>query len=373
MPRNAGRAEWRICYCRGVEERAARIEAPQPVVPAAPVVASPRHATTDAPVRRSLVVGAVADPAESEADLVADRVVAALRSRGPSVAVPGAHDADADDGVARVRRSAFSGPEGGPIDRDTESKIQAARGGGRALASDTAERFGAAMGADFSGVRIHRGARSDELNRSLSARAFTIGNDVFMSNSAPEVGSRDGDHLLAHELTHVVQQSGGAQRQFVRRDYIHGSAAEDAELFDKEPPPNDSINVAPGSRAAHFGIEQSNMAHYLERHTFKYQRLNAKTIKPAAGMFPYKTTVADVKKWLEEALTKLPDGAAIGQSPVSQSVVLDNGLKVNVGALKGKKLSAFFPIDGGTHPGYHHYSADELKAIRDAKNAAGAA
>lgn len=314
-------------------------------------------------MRRGLVVGAAAGPTESEADRFADRVVAALRSPGPRPVGGGS------DGVQRIKRSSYAGPEGGALDRPTESKIQAARGGGSALAADVADRFGSAMGADFSGVRIHRGAQSNSLNESLGARAFTIGNDVFMGKSAPETGTRDGDHLLAHELTHVVQQSGAARRQMIRRDFVKGSADKDAALFEKVSPPNDSITVGPGSRAEKFGIQESNMAHYLERHTFKYQRLNAKTIKPAAGMFPHGTTVDDVKKWLEEALVKLPDATTIGTSPVSVPVDLDNGLRVNLGALKGKKLSAFFPIDGGTLDGYHYYSADELKAIRDAKNA----
>jgi hypothetical protein len=187
-----------------------------------------------------------------------------------------------------------------------------------------------------------------------------------MGKSAPDVGTPSGDHLLAHELTHVVQQSGGARRSIVHRAFKK-SAADDAKLFELTPPVNGEIPLGPKSSAAKFGITQTNMAHYLERHTYKYQRLNGKTVSPAAGMFPEGTTVNEVKAMLTEALDKLPADAKIGTTPVSTSVDLANGLRVNLGALSGGKLQAFFPVPGGTNTGYHKYEAADLKAIRDIK------
>ena len=64
-----------------------------------------------------------------------------------------------------------------------------------------------AFGADFSGVRVHTDRRSTDLNERLQARAFTLGSDIFVHKPADLSGS-SGAHLLAHELTHVVQQSG---------------------------------------------------------------------------------------------------------------------------------------------------------------------
>ncbi len=156
-----------------------------------------------------------------------------------------------------------------------------------------------------------------------------------------------------------------AQRQMIRRAYVNGTAAKDAPLFEKVSPVDAAIPLGDGSTANGLGITQINMKHYLERHTYKYQRLNSKTISPAAGMFPQGTTVDNVKALLVKALAKVPSGTAIGESAVSTTVEVD-GLKLNLGALKGGKLSAFFPIDG---TGYHKYSADELKAIRGEKNA----
>ena len=64
------------------------------------------------------------------------------------------------------------------------------------------------MGADFSRVKVHTGATADTLNHALSARAFTTGNDIFFREGAYQPGSFVGRELLAHELTHVVQQNG---------------------------------------------------------------------------------------------------------------------------------------------------------------------
>jgi hypothetical protein len=62
------------------------------------------------------------------------------------------------------------------------------------------------LGADFGGVRVHTGAQSDQLNRSLQAAAFTSGQDIFFRRDAQPLASPQGTALLAHELTHVVQQ-----------------------------------------------------------------------------------------------------------------------------------------------------------------------
>jgi len=66
-----------------------------------------------------------------------------------------------------------------------------------------------AFGADFSGVRVHTDRTSDQLNQSIQAKAFTTGQDVFFRQGAYEPGSRGGQELLAHELTHVEQQNRG--------------------------------------------------------------------------------------------------------------------------------------------------------------------
>jgi hypothetical protein len=64
------------------------------------------------------------------------------------------------------------------------------------------------FGADFSGVRVHTGGEAAALNREVSAQAFTHGRDIFVGEGKYSPTSSDGQRLLAHELTHVIQQNG---------------------------------------------------------------------------------------------------------------------------------------------------------------------
>ena len=98
------------------------------------------------------------------------------------------------------------GLEGGPVGAGMSSAIDSARGGGTALADGVRTAAESTMGADFSGVRVHHDAQSDQLNRSMTAKAFTTGSDIFLRG---DQNSSDTS-LMAHELTHVVQQSSGA-------------------------------------------------------------------------------------------------------------------------------------------------------------------
>ncbi len=99
---------------------------------------------------------------------------------------------------------------GGEASTDLESAIQSARGSGQSLDANLQESMGQAMGADFSGVKVHTDSQSDQLNKSIQAKAFTTGQDLFFRQGAYEPSSRGGQELIAHELTHVVQQNGGA-------------------------------------------------------------------------------------------------------------------------------------------------------------------
>ena len=93
---------------------------------------------------------------------------------------------------------------------ELETSIQQARGNGQPLADDIKHPMEQAFGADFGSVRVHTDAQSNRLNESIQARAFTTGQDVFFRQGEYSPGSNAGKELLAHELTHVVQQNGSA-------------------------------------------------------------------------------------------------------------------------------------------------------------------
>lgn len=92
-----------------------------------------------------------------------------------------------------------------------ESQLSSSKGGGRALDEGTRSQMESGFGKDFNGVRVHDGADAVKMNQSLGAQAFTHGNDIYFNEGKYKPGSEDGDRLLAHELTHTVQQGASTQ------------------------------------------------------------------------------------------------------------------------------------------------------------------
>ena len=97
---------------------------------------------------------------------------------------------------------------GGQASASVSQQITGSRGRGQKLPASTAQEMSAAIGHDFSDVTIHTDQESTQLNRSLGAQAFTHGQDVYFNEGKFSPDSSSGKHLLAHELTHVVQQDG---------------------------------------------------------------------------------------------------------------------------------------------------------------------
>jgi hypothetical protein len=97
------------------------------------------------------------------------------------------------------------------------SRIHGLRGGGTPLPGPVRGLLEPRFGHDFGRVRIHRDSSAAALAERVNARAFTLGRDVVFGTGQYDTGSRAGLRLLAHELTHVVQQ-GAAPRQGARHD-----------------------------------------------------------------------------------------------------------------------------------------------------------
>ncbi|MDA0266881.1 MAG: DUF4157 domain-containing protein [Cyanobacteria bacterium] len=106
-----------------------------------------------------------------------------------------------------VMRSAQVGAAGGDVGGDLEQRIQRSRGQGQEIAAPMRGKLEEAFGRDFGGVRIHANTEADQLNRAVQAKAFTTGNDIYFKQGEYRPESRGGQELLAHELTHVVQQT----------------------------------------------------------------------------------------------------------------------------------------------------------------------
>ena len=90
-----------------------------------------------------------------------------------------------------------------------ESSINATRGGGRSLSPGERSYYEPRFGTSFEGVKIHTDSKAAQLSRSVNARAFTVGRDVFFGAGEYSPNTIQGKKLIAHELTHTVQQGGG--------------------------------------------------------------------------------------------------------------------------------------------------------------------
>ena len=109
-----------------------------------------------------------------------------------------------------IQRQGAGVPE---VTEDIETSINSKQGSGQSMSNESQDFFGSRMGQDFSNVNIHTGAEADTLNRQLNARAFTTGSDIFFRDGEYNPNSSSGQELLAHELTHVVQQGGSSELQ----------------------------------------------------------------------------------------------------------------------------------------------------------------
>jgi Domain of unknown function (DUF4157) len=159
-------------------------------------------------LQRKVSIGATNDPLELEADRVAEHVMHE-RMRNERGATP-----------VRVQR--FYGHSSESAQEVPASVEQVLAGAGRPLDCSLKSRMERRFGYDFSHVRVHAGARAQESARDVNAHAYTVGHDVVFGNGYPET-TREGEHLLAHELTHVLQQSGANPLPAAQVDQKRGS------------------------------------------------------------------------------------------------------------------------------------------------------
>src|SRR6267154_2458029 len=135
------------------------------------------------------------DAYELEADRIADQVMASPEHHTVS-------------GVPRhIQR--FSGRSNGPMDALPPSVDQALASAGRPLEPALRQQMEQRFGHDFSRVRVHSGAAAERSARDVNANAYTLGRNIVFGADRFAPGTPQGGALLAHELTHVIQQGGG--------------------------------------------------------------------------------------------------------------------------------------------------------------------
>lgn len=165
-------------------------------------------------VQPKLTIGEPNDQYEQEADRVASQVVHQIHSGQIAPKEAGQRNPAETNPISAMPVQRNGGIGSGTASTEFESQLNQSRGGGSSLEPKIKGQLETAMGADFTGVKIHTGTQADRLSQSIQAKAFTTGKDVFFKQGAYDPSSRSGQELIAHELTHVVQQGGSAvQRQ----------------------------------------------------------------------------------------------------------------------------------------------------------------
>lgn len=169
-------------------------------------------------IQPKLTVNQPNDKFEQEANRVADRVIR-MDTGSPESSYNisrGKNDIQRkcaacekkDEELRRKPQSTGAGIYNQPLASPAlQSQLNNSGGKGRPLPRETNEFMSRAIGADFSGVRIHTGNDAARMNHEISARAFTYGSDIYFNRGEYNPGTQKGKRLLGHELTHVVQQS----------------------------------------------------------------------------------------------------------------------------------------------------------------------
>jgi hypothetical protein len=158
-------------------------------------------------LRPKLKVGASTDPAERDADEMADAVLRRAdeaRKKGKKEEL----DAEPPEVLKAPARVPHDAQEAPP---HVQARVSALKGSGRPLPEATQSSLGPHMGTDLAAVRVHTGSQAAALTEAVGARALTVGNDVAFNQGEFQPHTPDGQRLIAHELSHVAQQQGSAQ------------------------------------------------------------------------------------------------------------------------------------------------------------------
>ena len=176
-------------------------------------------AATKPLIQPKLKIGAPNDKYEQEADRVADQV---MRMPDPSLQrypqdrtpvtqqITPLVQRQVDEEEEQIQMKAQAG-DATSVTPEVASSIQSLKHRGRSLAASERNFFESRFARDFTDVRVHTDNYANKLAQRVNARAFTVGKDVMFDTGQYQPHSNKGRRLMAHELTHVVQQGGGRE------------------------------------------------------------------------------------------------------------------------------------------------------------------
>ncbi|WP_413262551.1 DUF4157 domain-containing protein [Floridanema flaviceps] len=223
-----------------------------------------------------------------------------------------------------------------------ESQLNGSKGGGSPLPDEVRAFMEPRFGADFSGVRVHTDGAAVQMNKELGAQAFAHGSDIYYSAGK----SPSKDELTAHELTHVVQQTGAVQQKVSENKPIgHFTSIE--------------IQTKPSSnfvqcKIIKIGTEKVNVANNQEELKAK---LIIKTIKDKYGIDissqsgvdaiknDYPNAPDDVKNGLQTKVWQFKELIALEQALMHFAPILGTRRKASSRASKAQEITSVSKVD----------------------------
>ncbi|MEM0517026.1 eCIS core domain-containing protein [Aequorivita flava] len=208
-------------------------------------------------IQAKFSVGKANDNFEKEADSVADKVVSGSQkdSQKPNTFFPATpvqrKNSEVSEEVLQMKSSKFQkiAPE------NFEQKIKSTKGHGTPLKGKAKQEMETGIGADFSDVKIHTDTNAVSMSKALGAQAFTSGKDIYFNTGKYAPATSAGKHLLAHELTHTLQQQNGRFQKIQKKDLASPRFGGDALLEDVLDG-NQLVSTKKNSKGAHVRIIQ---------------------------------------------------------------------------------------------------------------------
>ena len=195
-----------------------------------------------------------------------------------------------------------AGDGGVTATQELESSIQQARSSGQPLANNVRRPMEQAFGTDFNGVKIHTDTQADQLNQSIQARAFTTGHDLFFRQGEYNPGSRRGQELIAHELTHVVQQKANTGQYVVEGTERSGSNGQIQRMMMSPDTIQQSKKTPEKSKDNPPNMIETILEKIATQKGFSLQELEMRTYSPSGVLLAYRWDLDDeeVEKSAEE-------------------------------------------------------------------------
>jgi hypothetical protein len=162
-------------------------------------------------LQTKLVVGAPNDPYEQQADRMAEAIVPSLQKQNSE------EEELQTKPLASLQAKLQLKGDTPQVSDQFESILNRSRSGGHSIPDGLRGQMQTKMGADFSGVRLHTDSTADMLSRSVQARAFTTGQDIFFKAGEYNPTTTEGQKLLVHESTHVMQQNPSLTQPQIQR------------------------------------------------------------------------------------------------------------------------------------------------------------